>query len=66
MVSRLEVPDIVLQLTRGGAGPNGPAPAIARLGISPYNWNTECIHGDGEAGNATSFPQALGLAATFE
>ncbi|XP_071794783.1 uncharacterized protein [Asterias amurensis] len=66
LVSRLEVPDIVLQLTRGGAGPNGPAPAIARLGIGPCNWNTECIHGDGEAGNATSFPQALGLAATFD
>lgn len=45
---------------------NGPAPPIPRLGIAPYNWNTECLRGDGEApGWATAFPQALGLAAAF-
>lgn len=45
---------------------NGPAPPIPRLGIAPYNWNTECLRGDAEApGWATAFPQALGLAAAF-
>lgn len=45
---------------------NGPAPPIPRLGIGPYNWNTECLRGDAEApGWATAFPQALGLAAAF-
>uniref|UniRef100_A0A8W8JCF5 Uncharacterized protein n=1 Tax=Magallana gigas TaxID=29159 RepID=A0A8W8JCF5_MAGGI len=57
---------IVQQLARGGAGLNGgPAPAIENLGIGPYQWNTECLRGDVEAGNATSFPQAIGLAAAF-
>lgn len=54
------------QVARGGAMGNGPAPPIPRLGIGPYNWNTECLRGDAEApGWATAFPQALGLAATF-
>lgn len=54
------------QMARGGARGNGPAPGIERLGIQPYNWNTECLRGDGEApGWATAFPQALGLAASF-
>lgn len=45
---------------------NGPAPPVPRLGIAPYNWNTECLRGDAEApGWATAFPQALGLAAAF-
>lgn len=39
----------------------GPAPAIDRLGIKPYQWGTECISGDVRAGPATSFPQALGM-----
>ncbi|KAK6170929.1 hypothetical protein SNE40_019209 [Patella caerulea] len=51
-------------MAKGGSGINGPAPAIPRLGIGPYQWNTECLHGDvGE--NATSFPQSIGLAATW-
>ncbi|XP_022105195.1 probable beta-D-xylosidase 2 [Acanthaster planci] len=65
LISRLQLDDIVLQLARGGSGPNGPSPPIPRLGIGPYNWNTECLRGDVGAGNATSFPQALGLAASF-
>ncbi len=39
----------------------GPAPAISRLGINPYQWGTECLSGDVNAGPATSFPQALGM-----
>ena len=39
----------------------GPAPAIPRLGIKPYQWGTECLSGDVNAGPATSFPQAIGM-----
>lgn len=39
----------------------GPAPAISRLGINPYQWGTECLSGDVGAGPATSFPQAIGM-----
>ena len=42
------------------------APAIPRLGIPAYNWWNECLHGVGRAGLATVFPQAIGLAATFD
>ena len=41
------------------------APAIERLGIPQYNWWNECLHGVGRAGVATVFPQAIGLAATW-
>lgn len=41
------------------------APAIERLGISDYNWWNECLHGVARAGIATVFPQAIGLAATW-
>ena len=39
--------------------------AIARLGIPEYNWWNECLHGVGRAGVATVFPQAIGMAASF-
>ena len=39
----------------------GPAPAIPELGINPYQWGTECLSGDVRAGDATSFPQPIGL-----
>ena len=39
----------------------GPAPAISRLGINPYQWGTECLSGDVDAGPATSFPMAIGM-----
>ncbi len=42
------------------------SPAIERLGISEYNWWNECLHGVARAGKATVFPQAIGLAATFD
>jgi beta-glucosidase len=41
------------------------APAIERLGIPPYNWWNEGLHGVARAGVATVFPQAIGLAAMF-
>ncbi len=42
------------------------APAIERLGIPAYNWWSEALHGVARAGVATVFPQAIGLAATFD
>lgn len=42
------------------------APAIPRLGIPSYNWWNEALHGVARAGIATVFPQAIGMAATFD
>lgn len=42
------------------------APAIERLGIPAYNWWNESLHGVARAGTATLFPQAIGVAATFD
>lgn len=42
------------------------APAIPRLGIPAYNWWNEALHGVARAGLATVFPQAIGLAATWD
>ena len=42
------------------------APAIPRLGIHEYNWWNEALHGVARAGTATSFPQAIGMAAMFD
>ena len=42
------------------------APAIERLGIPAYNWWNEALHGVARAGQATVFPQAIGLSATFD
>ncbi len=42
------------------------APAIERLQIPAYNWWNEALHGVARAGRATVFPQAIGLAATWD
>jgi len=42
------------------------APAIQRLDIPAYNWWNESLHGVARAGLATVFPQAIGLAATWD
>ncbi len=42
------------------------APAIERLGVPAYNWWGEALHGVARAGVATSFPQAIGMAAAFD
>lgn len=41
------------------------APAIPRLGIPEYNWWNEGLHGVARSGYATLFPQAIGMAATW-
>lgn len=42
------------------------AAAIPRLGIKGYNWWNEGLHGVARAGVATVFPQAIGMAASFD
>jgi beta-glucosidase len=42
------------------------APAIPRLGLPAYNWWNEGLHGIARNGYATVFPQAIGLAATWD
>jgi len=42
------------------------APAIPRLGVPEYNWWNEGLHGVARAGIATVFPQAIGMAATWD
>ena len=41
------------------------APAIPRLGVPEYNWWNEALHGVARSGLATVFPQAIGIAATW-
>ncbi|MGF1450730.1 MAG: glycoside hydrolase family 3 N-terminal domain-containing protein [Opitutales bacterium] len=42
------------------------SPAIERLGITPYNWWNEALHGVGRNGRATVFPEPIGLAASWD
>jgi beta-glucosidase len=58
LISQMTLPEKVSQMTH-------TAPAIERLGIPAYNWWNEGLHGVGRAGVATVFPQAIGLAATW-
>lgn len=39
---------------------------IPRLGIPPYVWWNEALHGVARSGAATVFPQAIAMAATFD
>ncbi|WP_212003514.1 glycoside hydrolase family 3 N-terminal domain-containing protein [Chitinophaga sp. HK235] len=41
------------------------SPAVERLQIPAYNWWNEALHGVARGGEATVFPQAIGLSATF-
>ncbi|VDK32900.1 unnamed protein product [Taenia asiatica] len=67
LLNRLDLDELTKQLLYGGAGPaHGPAPPIPRLGIGPYQWRSECLHGYGFDGDATSFPQAISMAASFD
>ncbi len=42
------------------------APALPRLGLAGYNWWNEGLHGIARNGYATVFPQAIGMAATWD
>lgn len=59
LVSRMTTEEKVSQMLH-------TSPAIERLGIPAYNWWNEALHGVARAGTATMFPQAIGMAATFD
>lgn len=42
------------------------SPSIERLGIRQYNWWSEALHGAARNGAATTFPQPIGMAASFD
>lgn len=64
LLKRLTIKEMVDQMANGGGYPDKPAPPIERLGIPPYNFDTECLRGIATM-NSTSFPMPIGLAATF-
>jgi beta-glucosidase len=59
LVSRMTLEEKVSQMMNGAA-------AVERLGIPQYDWWNEALHGVARAGVATVFPQAIGLAATWD
>jgi beta-glucosidase len=59
LVSRMTLEEKISQV-------QNDTPAIPRLGIESYEWWNEALHGVARAGAATVFPQAIGLAATFD
>ena len=59
LVARMTLEEKVRQMQNA-------APAIPRLGIPAYEWWNEGLHGVARAGLATVFPQAIGLAATWD
>lgn len=59
LISRLTTEEKISQMI-------DKADSIPRLGIPEYNWWNEGLHGVARAGTATVFPQAIGLAASFD
>lgn len=59
LLDRLTLEEKVGMMMNGSTG-------IERLGIPDYNWWNEALHGVARAGIATVFPQAIGMAATFD
>ena len=59
LVSRLSLEEKADQMMHNTSG-------VERLGIPPYGWWNEALHGVGRSGTATVFPQAIGLGATFD
>ena len=59
LVSRMTLEEKVSQMQNA-------ASATERLGIPEFEWWNEALHGVARSGVATVFPQAIGLAATFD
>lgn len=59
LISRMTMEEKVSQLMYSSN-------AIPRLEVPAYNWWNECLHGVARNGRATIFPQAIGMAATFD
>lgn len=55
----MTLPEKVAQVQSG-------APSIPRLGVPAYDWWSEGLHGNARSGYATVFPQAIGLAASWD
>jgi beta-glucosidase len=58
LLSRLTLNEKIKQLVHAADG-------IPRLGMAPYNFWSEGLHGVGRNGRATVFPQAIGMSANF-
>ena len=59
VISKLTLEEKISQLLHEAKG-------IDRLGIKPYNWWSEALHGVARCGRATVFPEPIGIAATFD
>lgn len=59
LVNQMTLEELVYQTVNS-------APPVERLNIKGYDWWNEGLHGVARAGTATIFPQAIGLAATFD
>jgi beta-glucosidase len=59
LVGRMSLEEKALQVCN-------EAPSIPRIGLPAYNYWNECLHGVGRNGIATVFPQAIGMAASFD
>ena len=59
LLSQMTLEEKCLQMTNN-------APGISRLGILPYNWWNESLHGVARNGKATVFPEPIALGATFD
>jgi beta-glucosidase len=59
LISRMTLAEKVAQI-------HNEAPAIKRLGVPVYNYWNECLHGVARNGIATVFPQAIGMAASWD
>jgi len=59
LVARMTLEEKIAQM-------QNDAPAIPRLHVAAYNWWNEGLHGVARSGYATVFPQAIGLAATWD
>jgi len=58
LIARMTIAEKVSQMM-------ADSPEIPRLGVPAYNWWGEALHGVARAGLATVFPQAIGIAATW-
>ena len=56
----------IVDLAEKVAQMQNEAPAIPRLHVAEYDWWNESLHGVARSGYATVFPQAIGLAATWD
>jgi len=59
LLARMTLEEKISQMQHGAA-------AIPRLDIPAYNFWNEALHGVGRNGRATVFPQAIGMAATWD